>query len=299
MDSETARGAVVISGASTGIGRACALHLDGMGFEVFAGVRTREDADALREASSGRLTPIMLDITEAGSISGARKLVADSVGAAGLAGLVNNAGIVVPGPLEYVPIEGLRSQLNVNLVGHVAMIQTFLPLLRLSRGRIINVTSIGGRQPVPFMSPYCASKAGLEALTDSLRMELRPLGIPVSIVTPGNVSTPIWRKTAASADEYLRQMPKSAEDLYGSAFEKTFETSSRMAKKGIPPEVAARVVARALTASRPRARYVVGLDAKAQILMARLLPDRIRDLIVTRYIALNMQKKRSCKEHIN
>src|SRR2546429_6668900 len=191
MPDAPSRGAVLISGASTGIGRACAEHLDGLGFAIFAGVRNQSDADSLRGAGSGRTQPVMLDVTEPESIASALRIV-DEAATAGLSGLVNNAGISVGGPLEFVEIDEWRRGLEVNFIGQVAVTQAALPALRKARGRIVNMTSIGGRLASPFLGPYNASKYALEAVTDSLRLELRQFGVAVAAIEPGAVATPIW-----------------------------------------------------------------------------------------------------------
>src|SRR5262245_5535409 len=184
-------GKIVITGASSGIGRA--MRLDQLGFHVFAGVRNPADGDALKSKSSERLSPVLLDVTSEDSIARAAR----SIGDAPIAGLVNNAGIAVGGPLEMVPIPLWRKQFEVNVIGQVAVTQAFLPLLRVGRGRIVNIGSIAGRSALPFTSPYCSSKFALEGLSDSLRMELRQWGISVSIVEPGSIRTPIWEKSLA------------------------------------------------------------------------------------------------------
>ena len=178
----TRTGAVVVTGASSGIGRACALHLAALGLQVFAGVRRAEDGAALQAASSARLTPMLLDVADETSIRAATDTITAAVGEAGLAGLVNNAGIGVAGPLEFLPLAEFRTQLEVNVTGQLAVTQALLPLLRQGRGRIVNMGSIGGRIAAPFVGPYSASKFALEALTDALRMELRPWGLHVAIV---------------------------------------------------------------------------------------------------------------------
>jgi NAD(P)-dependent dehydrogenase (short-subunit alcohol dehydrogenase family) len=183
------RGAVVITGASTGIGRACTLLLDALGFQVFAGVRKAEDGESLRRATSARLTPVFIDVTDEQSIAAAAKSVSQEVGDAGLVELVNNAGIAIPGPLEYLTLEELRRQLEINLVGQFAVTQAFLPLLRKTRGRIVNVSSLAGKLTTPFNGAYSAAKHGMEAFSDSLRMELAPWGIHVSVVEPGTIAT--------------------------------------------------------------------------------------------------------------
>jgi NAD(P)-dependent dehydrogenase (short-subunit alcohol dehydrogenase family) len=173
-------GAVVITGSSTGIGRATALALDNLGYRVFAGVRRDADGDDLRSAASSRLVPVHVDITDEGSIAAAREIVTDRVGADGLAGLVNNAGTTVPCPIECLPLEVFRRQLEVNLVGHLAVTQAFLPLLKRARGRVVNVSSVGGRLGTPLMATYAAAKHGLEGMSDALRLELRAMASTIS-----------------------------------------------------------------------------------------------------------------------
>ncbi|MGD1157325.1 MAG: SDR family oxidoreductase, partial [Terriglobia bacterium] len=187
------KGAVVITGASTGIGEACALHLDKLGFRVFAGIRKAADAEALRHRASARLVPIRLDVSDETEVEQAARNVTEALRGEGLAGLVNNAGIVVAGMLEFLPLDALRRQLEVNVVGQVAVTQAFLPHLRKARGRIVNIGSVSGLIAGPFSGAYAASKFALEALTDALRVELRPWKIHVSIVEPGNIQTPIWK----------------------------------------------------------------------------------------------------------
>ncbi|MEK7693262.1 MAG: SDR family oxidoreductase, partial [Chloroflexota bacterium] len=183
---------VVITGASTGIGEACALHLDALGWRVFAGVRKGADGEALQRKASARLIPVRIDVTDQASIASACDAVAQELGARGLDGLVNNAGIAVAAPLEFVPIDDLRRQLEINVIGQIAVTQAFLALIRTARGRIVNIGSVSGKLATPFTGPYSASKFAMEALTDALRIELRPWKIEVSIVEPGSIATPIW-----------------------------------------------------------------------------------------------------------
>jgi NAD(P)-dependent dehydrogenase (short-subunit alcohol dehydrogenase family) len=274
------RRAVVITGASTGIGQACALELDSQGMHVFAGVRREVDAERLREERPS-LDPIKLDVTDAASIAAARERVAEEVGETGLAGLVNNAGIAVPGPLEYLPIEELRRQLEVNLVGQVAVTQAFMPLLRTARGRIVNIGSIGGRVALPLLGPYAASKHAMEGITDSLRRELRPWGIQVSIVRPGPIATEIWDRGNSNADELLENMP-GAEAHYGPAIEAAREFAAQRTREAVPPSAVAEVVAHALTADRPRTRYLVGPRARLMATLRAVLPDRWLDAVIER-----------------
>jgi len=279
-------GSVVITGASTGIGAACALHLDQKGFRVFAGVRKQADADALKAQGSPRLTVISLDVADTLSISTAASAVAGAVGAAGLAGLVNNAGIVVPGPIEFLPLPDLRRQLEINVVGQVAVTQAFLPLIRAARGRIVNMGSIAGRMATPFTGAYAASKFALEALTDALRLELAPWGISVSIIEPGAVATPIWEKSAKNAEAMLRAVPPETFVLYAEAIEALRKAAAHSEKNAVSPVDVARAVEHALTAPRPKTRYVVGREAKIRAAMAFLVPDRVRDKLVAKAMRL-------------
>lgn len=277
---------VVISGASTGIGAACALHLDRLGFTVFAGVRREADGVALKAEASPRLQPVLLDVTDAASIDRARQLIAGLVREAGLAGLVNNAGIAVAGPLEAVPIPDLRRQFEVNVIGQVAVTQAFLPLLRKGRGRIVNMGSIAGRGAMPLMGPYSASKFALEALTDALRLEVQQWGIQVSIVEPGAIATPIWEKSGAKAEELEATTSGELKELYAGVVAGVRARVAEAAARAIPAEAVAQVVEHALTADRPKTRYLVGRDAKLRAIMVKLLPDRLSDRLMTRILNL-------------
>ena len=270
------RGTAIVTGSSSGIGQATALHLRSLGFDVFAGVRKREDADRLREQG---LEPLQLDVTEEESIDAARTLL----GGRPLAGLVNNAGVAVSGPLEYVPVAELRHQLEVNLIGQVAVTQALLPALRAGQGRIVNMSSIGGRLALPLMSPYNASKFALEAVSDSLRRELRGQGIRVSVVEPGGVKTPIWEKGNEAAGAILERMPPEAVERYGRLADALRKQSREIEEEtGISPQEVAEVVGHALTAERPKTRYLVGRDAKTRAALATLLPDRAFDALIAR-----------------
>lgn len=278
----TDRGAVVITGASTGIGRATALYLDDKGFRVFAGVRRDTDAESLRKEASDRLHTLYVDVVDGASLEAAQKTVRDLLGERGLRGLVNNAGIAIAGPFEFLDLEELRRQLEVNVVGQIAVTQAFLPLIREQRGRIVNVGSIGGRVAEPLVGPYTMSKFAIEAFTNSLRIELKPWGIHVSLIEPGSIATPMFDKGQAYADTILGQIPKSALEYYGSAMEAVREAYREMARSAIPPGQVAKAVYHALTAKRPRSRYVVGFDAKIMALVATFLPDRLRDAVLVR-----------------
>lgn len=274
---------VIITGASTGIGKCCALYLDRRGWKVFAGVRRPADAQALTHESTGALTPVFVDVTDSASIAAAAACVTGAVGKAGLDGLVNNAGIGVGGPLEFIPISDLRKQLEINVIGQIAVTQAFLPLIRSAGGRIINMSSISGRVAMPFVGPYAASKFALEALTDSLRNELHPWGIKVVSIQPGSIDTPIWDKTLASSRQMRQNLPPQSEALYGTTMDQLFEAVEKTGRRGIPSERVAQVVYQALTVSHPKTRYRVGVDARLAALLVNLLPDRLLDWLIRRY----------------
>jgi NAD(P)-dependent dehydrogenase (short-subunit alcohol dehydrogenase family) len=274
-----AEGAVVVTGASTGIGQATARHLRELGFDVFAGVRKDEDADRARQAG---LRPLILDVTDGDSIERARAEIEGER----LAGLVNNAGIAVSGPLEFIPVDEFRHQLDVNVVGQVAVTQAFLPALRRSRGRVVNISSIGGRVALPLLGPYAASKFALEAVSDSLRREMRPFGVKVVVVEPGGIKTPIWDKGNERADDLMQAMPEEATELYGGVVDKIRAESRKIAEeRGLPPEAVAEVVGKAMTAGRPKTRYLVGRDAKLRAAVARWAPDRAMDGLIGRALS--------------
>jgi NAD(P)-dependent dehydrogenase (short-subunit alcohol dehydrogenase family) len=273
---------VLVTGASTGIGRATALWLDGKGWSVFAGVRREGDAASLREAGSDRLEPLMLDVTDAAQISAAAERIGAEAGEAGLDGLVNNAGIAVPGPLEMLPIEDFKRQIEVNLSAQVAVTQAMLPAIRTARGRIVFITSIGGLMAFPMFGAYHAAKFGLEAVGDVFRQELRPWGISVSVVEPGSIATPIWERGEAEVDAIAGRAGDGHRDLYGEAIDAYREVARKTGERGIPPEKVAARIEHALSARRPRVRYLVGADARGQAFASRVLPDRFVDWLVAR-----------------
>lgn len=267
--------AIFITGASTGIGRACALDLDRRGFAVFATYRRSEDRDALVTASSDTLVPLYLDVRDPESIASAVATIRDGAGEAGLYGLVNNAGIVRPGPLEAIDLDDLRLQLEVNVTGQLAVTQACLPLLRQAQGRIVMMGSVGGINVLPFAGAYSASKFALEAITDALRMELRPWGIHVSIVQPGSIATPIWTKGTQG------NLSPEGEQLYGAQVAAMRSAIRHTAGRGASPALVADVVRHALTARQPKTRYLVGRMAYIRAFLQRL-PDRWRDRVLLR-----------------
>jgi NAD(P)-dependent dehydrogenase (short-subunit alcohol dehydrogenase family) len=265
---------VLVTGSSTGIGEACALHLDRLGWHVFAGVRRPEDGERLRAQASERLTPVELDVADESQVGRALAAIDEIVGDDGLAGLVNNAGISRAGPIELLPLEQWREQFEVNVFGQVAVTKASLPLIRRSTGRIVFMSSISGRSAPGFLGPYAASKYALEAIGASLREELLPWGIRVAMVEPGVIVTPIWSK--GPTDEELRAM-MGAEGLrlYQLDPGAVRTAVDELVKRGVPASTVADVVEHALTASRPRYRYLVGRDAKLIGAFARFAPDRV------------------------
>ena len=258
----------LVTGASTGIGRACAQHLSGLGFEVLAGVRREGDAPPGTE-------PLTLDVTSEEHVAAA----AARAGAR-LDALVNNAGIAVTGPVEAVAVGDWRRQLEVNVLGQVAVTRALLPALLAARGRVVNMSSISGRVAAPLLGPYAASKFALEAFNDALRREVEPHGVRVISVEPGGIATPIWAKGTAGAEALIGELEPAALARYGTLIDAARRMAGRLGEEGIPAAVVAEIVGRAITADRPRTRYVVGREARMQAVLARFLPDRALDALV-------------------
>ncbi|HSF83320.1 MAG TPA: SDR family oxidoreductase [Anaerolineales bacterium] len=272
---------VVVTGASTGIGEAVALHLDTLGFRVFAGVRKTSDGVNLARRASKRFIPIILDVTDQDGIDASAAQVGQAMGDKGLVGLVNNAGIAVASPLEFIPIPDMRRQLEVNVIGQLAVTQAYMPLLRQGQGRIVFVSSISGRVAAPFLGPYAISKFALEALSDALRRELLLWGMHVAVIQPGRIVTPIWEKSLAAADELAARLSPGAQLYYGEAMEINRERIARR-RGGTPVERVAEATAHALTSARPKTRYLVGWDARFGALLGWLLSDRWLDSLIAR-----------------
>ena len=277
---------LVVTGASSGIGRACALRAARAGWRVFGTVRRDEDARALEREGGDAVRALRMDVTDADSIEAAAAAVQAECGGRGLDGLVNNAGIVIAGPLEYLPVEDFRHQIEVNLVGPLRTSQALLPQLRAARGRIVMITSISGKVSYPMEGPYCASKHALESIAQCLRMELAPSGVGVSVVAPGPVRTPIWERSRARAAAVARKLPPQAWQHYGSHYESLEAIAEDLARKGIPADRVARSVEHALTSGRPRTRYIVGFDATIQRILSAVAPDRLRDRLVAMQLKL-------------
>jgi NAD(P)-dependent dehydrogenase (short-subunit alcohol dehydrogenase family) len=285
------RPAVLITGASKGIGEACAYRLARDGFRVYAGVRSEEDGAALVRSGGDNIVPVLLDITDAAQIVAAAERISRETGARGLQALVNNAGIAIAGPLEFLPLDELRRQLEVNVVAQIAVTQACLPLLRRSRdgadpdhraGRIIFMSSVSGRSALPFIGPYAASKHALEAAADALRVELRPFGLRVVLVEPGVIATPIWETALAAGEANLQRMPAEVFTYYGAAIATMKRRIGSI--RGLAPERVADVVSQALTARRPRTRYLLGRGARLRLLLEWALPTGLRDWAIGRGI---------------
>lgn len=268
---------VLITGASTGIGEACALHLAARGWRVFAGVRRDEDGQALVSKASGYVLPILLDVTRQSDIDAAAAYIGGIVGDAGLHGLFNNAGIGVGGPLEFLSPDMILQQFQVNVFGEIAVTQAFLPLVRQARGRILFTSSNSGFWCEPFLSVYGGTKHALEAIGDSLRVELRPWGIHVALIEPGMIKTPIWDKAQQAAGSASEILPAEALELYAAPLAALRRMVQKTPGIAASPRRVALAAQHALESRRPRTRYRVGIDSRIQFYLRRLMTDRMRD----------------------
>jgi len=277
--------AILVTGASTGIGESCAHALVKLGYRVYAGVRRSLDAHRLARHHA-MLTPIMLDVTNPLHISDAVALIRREVGEGGLYAIVNNAGIAVAAPLEYLPIGEFRRQMEINVTGLLAVTQAFLPLLRESHGRIVHIGSNSGRLSTPFSGAYAASKFAVEALTDAMRRELRGSGVQVSLIQPGAIATPIWEKSTDHAERLHQALPAEAHAHYGIQLAALRKVIASRVKSASAPELVSRAVVHAITAKNPKTRYAVGDGARTQIFLGRFLPDRWVDYIVLKMMGI-------------
>lgn len=273
------KGAVVITGTSTGLGRATALLLDKQGYQVFAGVRTEKDAESLKQAASGNLTPIIMDITKAEEIKSALEFVSLAIGDEGLFALINNAYVGVDGPLECIPIDDIRWNFEVNVIGQIAVTQAFLPIIRKAKGRIINISAICGRLALPYRGLLSASKFLIEAITDSLRIELRSSGIEVLSILPEGIITPEQAdKVEANCEKVLANMSTEMKAIYGKNFRIFMEKSAKGNRTtGLPAEKVTAVILEALEAPKPKREYFVAKSpwgSKLNALYKRLVPHQ-------------------------
>lgn len=273
---DAAKRSVVVTGTSTGIGRACVDELVRRGFHVWATVRREQDAEEITASHGDQVTPLILDLLDHDSVRAAARTVLE---AGPLFGLVNNAGVALPGPLEYLPVEQLRRQVDINLVGQLLVTQQLLPALFASverdhDARIVMIGSIGGRIAGPVLGAYHVSKHGLVGMADTLRAELAPYGVRVLLVEPGSIATPIWERGSAAGAEMEREMPSDA-TRYRRQIRQARDNAERQTTEGLPPARAAEIIVETLTSSRPKPRQVIGRDARIVAIMSRVLPYRL------------------------
>jgi NAD(P)-dependent dehydrogenase (short-subunit alcohol dehydrogenase family) len=281
------KGAILITGASSGIGKATALYLSHRGYHVFAGVRKEQQAEDLTKETSSEIQPVILDVTQRDQILAVIDRISDYTRSTrtGLVGVINNAGIAISGPLEFIPQEQLREQFQVSVFGQLAVVQAALPLLRQEAGRIINIGTGGCHLAPPFLGPYVAAKIAMEALNDVLRRELHAWGIHVINIAPGAIDTPLWEKGMSNAMKNFHNLPEKARYLYQASFEKGLALMGRFQRRAIPPDVVARTIGKALESKCPRLHYHVGTGALVAFLIPRIVPQRVADMFVA--IALN------------
>lgn len=267
---------VVITGASSGIGRASVELMSQAGWQVFATVRKPADQDKLR---SQNIVPVLMDVEDPASISAAGQEIESQLGGSGLDGLVNCAGIGVARPVEYASLDDIRQIFEINVFGQIAVTQALSRLLRQNRGRIVNVTSIGVNIAIPFGGLLNSSKSAFAMLSDSLRLELRPFGVRVIAIEPGAIATPAVEKTLGDIEKVIENMPAEAQAQYGEMLRNFGQKAYAREKSGSPPEVVARAVHHALTSTRPRIRYRVGKHAKLLATLPKVLPESLLDLL--------------------
>jgi len=278
----------VITGASSGIGRASAVSLASKGFQVFAGVRKLTDIRPLRDQAGSNLTPVIMDVADAASVADAAKDVTAQVQGRGIDSLVNVAGIGISGPLEYASPQDLRKVFEVNVFGQIAVTQAFLPMIRKRRGRIVNISSVGAHIAIPFGGVLGASKSAFGSLSDSLRLELRPFGIRVCVIEPASIRTPAVDKTLGDVEGLIQRLPPEGAKRYGDMLRNFTRRAYARETNGSSPEVVARAVLHALTARRPKIRYVVGKGSRPLTILPRLLPERLMDSLETQLFGLHV-----------
>jgi NAD(P)-dependent dehydrogenase (short-subunit alcohol dehydrogenase family) len=266
---------VLVTGASRGIGKVTTLWLAARGWDVIVGVRRPDDGEALTAADPERVTAVTLDVTDSDQIAALDASLPETLDA-----VVNNAGVIVAGPLEATPLDDLRRQLDVNVVGQAAVTQAVLPRLRTSRGRVLFVSSLSGRVATPMFGPYNASKFALEGMADALRLELAPWAIRVVLIEPVQTDTDLWRHAEVEFDQGIERLAPEQRRLYARHLEGFRKTIPRSQKAAGPPDRVAATIEKALTDRRPRARYVVGASARSQALVARLLPTPALDALL-------------------
>ena len=282
----TATKNILITGASTGIGRSTALLLARKGWRVFAAVRKESDAQAIQSEAIATLEPVILDVSDNNSIAAAARDVTARLDGRGLHGLFNNAGIGGISPVEFTSPENLREIFQVNFFGQLAVIQAFLPFVRLAKGRIINTGSVGDHISPPFIGALCSSKAAFASVSAALRIELRPQGIHVCILEPGSINTPAVGKTLGGVEELIAALPAQGAALYSGPLRQMAQTFAANERAGSSPDVVAAVVERALTDRHPKTRYAAGKDSLKLAVLARCLPEKLLDLAILKKFGL-------------
>lgn len=274
------KGAIVITGASTGMGEYCAVELANLGYRVFAGVRKVSDGDALKKQVP-TIEPLLIDVVDEAQVREAAKTVEQALNGQPLLALWNNAGISVNGPIEFLPVSEVRRQLDVNVIGQVAATQAFLPMLRKSKGRILITGSIGGFFTTPMLTPYCMSKYAMEALADGLRRELRPFGVHVVLLEPGGIKSKIFEKGIGQSEEFIQSAPPAMMETYGWLVGALRKIAPQMEARAHSPAEVQRCVLHALESPTPKTRYRMGADSTAQKIISKL-PDRVQDKLVAK-----------------
>lgn len=282
--------AVLITGCSSGIGKVLALALATEGYRVFATVRTHTDVDMLNVEGMGQVVPIIMDLTDGQSISNAVNEIVIQHNTLKLYAVINNAGVVTAGPLEYMDIELMRYQLEVNVIGTLSLIQKVLPYLRNGNGRIVNIGSVSGQITLPFFGPYSSSKSALTALTRALRMELKPWQIPATLVQPGNISTPIWDKSIKNTKQNISTFPEEAVTYYSSYLHHALSIAEKMSKQASSPDIVVKAVKAVLNSKNPKARYLVGYDSFLWNVVDTLLPYVIIEAFICKLFHLSSQE---------
>lgn len=286
---------ILITGASTGIGRASAVDLSSRGYRVFGSVRKEADAASLREATpAGALPiePLLFDVTDTDGVRAGAARLEELLQGEGLHALVNNAGVAIAAPLEYIPLEDFQLQMDINMTGVLRCTQAFLPALKRARGRIINISSLAGRLAFPLAGPYHSSKHALEGFSDVLRMELRRHAIDVVVIQPGAIQTEIWDTAAAKSSDIRKRLSDQAIDEYGRLIDQVGKAAANAGANGEPVSLCADVVRRSIEAKRPKTRYIVGRDGKIALFLRRILSDRRMDRIIGKGLDLEERVKK-------
>ncbi|MRR18047.1 MAG: SDR family oxidoreductase [Deltaproteobacteria bacterium] len=284
---EQVKGAVFVTGASTGIGRATALLLAKLGYPVFASVRQKKDADDLQRAASGNLTPVLMDVMDEDSIARAREQIAGALGSKGLWGLVNNAGISFRAPLEYTPLADFRRLYDANVFGLLAVTQAFLPLIRQSQGRIVNVSSLTSLWVTPFHGIYSSAKMAVNGISEALRMELLPHGVKVILMIYGGVQTALWDRVEKATADLACQYPPEFDTLYAARQRRAFEYFASAGRSGLLADQAAQPIVHALTSPKPKRIYLAGPGAKPARILSRLLPGPLKERFIMKSMGLD------------